>query len=167
MATPTTLPATFVSGNVLTAAQMNALRGAFRILQVVQGTTNTTVTNSTSTQAATLLTATITPSENTNKILVLVSQSGCSKSSGNANNRFTLTLRRGATDISAIAIAALFTGTALTLSGNTINGAYLDSPATTSATTYATFFNNPNNMANVQVQANSENSTIILLEVSA
>jgi hypothetical protein len=33
MATPTNLPATFVAGNVLTAAQQNGLRGAFRVLQ--------------------------------------------------------------------------------------------------------------------------------------
>ena len=35
MATPTTLPATFVSGNVLEALQLNDLRGAFRVLQTV------------------------------------------------------------------------------------------------------------------------------------
>ena len=33
MATPTNLPATQTSGNVLTAAWLNDLRGAFRILQ--------------------------------------------------------------------------------------------------------------------------------------
>ena len=38
MATPTTLPASFTAGQVLTAAQMNDLRGAFRVLQVVQAT---------------------------------------------------------------------------------------------------------------------------------
>jgi hypothetical protein len=38
MAAVTPLPATFVSGDVLTAAQMNDLRGAFRVLQVVSAT---------------------------------------------------------------------------------------------------------------------------------
>ena len=38
MATPTTLPAAFVSGAILTADQMNNLRGAFRVLQVVTST---------------------------------------------------------------------------------------------------------------------------------
>ena len=41
MATPTNLPASFVAGAILTAAQQNDLRGAFRVLQVVQGTTTT------------------------------------------------------------------------------------------------------------------------------
>jgi len=36
MATPTSLPASFTSGQVLTAAQMNNLRGGFRVLQVEQ-----------------------------------------------------------------------------------------------------------------------------------
>jgi hypothetical protein len=50
MATPTNLPATQTTGNVLTAAYMNDLRGAFRVLQVVQGTPVTAeVSNSTST----------------------------------------------------------------------------------------------------------------------
>ena len=46
MATPTTLPATFVAGNVLTAAQMNDLRGAFRVLQIVSTTKTDTFTTS-------------------------------------------------------------------------------------------------------------------------
>jgi hypothetical protein len=44
MAAVTTLPAAFVAGNVLTAAQLNNLRGAFRVLQVVQSITTTAVT---------------------------------------------------------------------------------------------------------------------------
>jgi hypothetical protein len=35
MATPTALPTAFVAADVLTAANMNLLRGAFRVLQVV------------------------------------------------------------------------------------------------------------------------------------
>ena len=36
MATPTALPSTFVANTVLPAADLNLLRGAFRVLQVVQ-----------------------------------------------------------------------------------------------------------------------------------
>ena len=167
MATPTSLPATFVAGDVLTAAQMNNLRGAFRVLQIVQGSTTTPVTNSTNTLASTGLTATITPQATTSKILILVNQSGCSKSVANANNRMALVLYRGASAIQTIAANAFFTGTALTLAGFTLNGAYLDSPATISATTYTTYFSNPNNLADVQVQTYSETSTITLMEISA
>jgi hypothetical protein len=47
MPTPTSLPAAFTVGQVLTAAQMNGLLGGFRILQVVASTTTTNVSNST------------------------------------------------------------------------------------------------------------------------
>jgi len=74
MATPTSLPATFVAGNVLTAAQMNDLRGAFRILQVVSTTkTDTFTTTSTSFTDVTGMSVTITPTATSSKVLVLVS----------------------------------------------------------------------------------------------
>jgi len=166
MATPTNLPAAFSSGAVLTAAQQNALRGAFRILQVVQGTTTTIVSNSTTTYADTTLTATITPQSATSKILVMVSHGSVYKSNGNAFNGVNLRLVRGATVISNFGAGVGYTGTALDLTSS-CSTVYLDSPATTSATTYKTQFAN-NFAANlVQVQVSASLSTITLLEVSA
>jgi hypothetical protein len=167
MATPTTLPATFVAGDILTAAQQNALRGAFRVLQVVSATTSTTVSNSTTTNADTTLTATITPQSNTSKILVLVNQNGGEKSSANALNGLGLNLFRGATDIQLIAQAAGYTGSAVVNRPGTLSSAYLDSPATTSATTYKTMFRNNFASAASSVQVGSEVSTITLMEISA
>ena len=95
MATPTTLPATFVSGAVLTAAQQNDLRGAFRVLQVVTGTTIEPVTNSTTTPEDTTLTQTITPTSTSSKVLVLVNHTECYKSAGNAETSMSLYLFRG------------------------------------------------------------------------
>jgi len=166
MATPTTLPDSFTTGAVLTAAQMNNLRGAFRILQVVFGSTATGVTNSTSTYADTNLTATITPSSTTSKVLVLVEQNGCYKTAGNAENRMQIQLVRGATGLIDSGTLHLYTATTLIQIGS-YAVSYLDSPATTSATTYKTRFLNPNNTAQVQVQAGSATSTIVLMEVSA
>ena len=74
MATPTTLPSSFTAGQVLTAAQMNDLRGAFRVLQVVSSTWTTAAINSTTTYADTGLTATITPSATSSKVLVFFAQ---------------------------------------------------------------------------------------------
>jgi hypothetical protein len=167
MATPTNLPAAQTTGAVLTAAYMNDLRGAFRVLQVVQGTTSTSVSNSTSTFADTGLTATITPQSATNKILVIVAQQGGTKSAANDQNRIALRLMRGATAISSIAGSAGYTNTALQLRIATCTGVYLDSPSTTSATTYKTQFNNVANDASVSFQIDSENSTITLIEISA
>jgi hypothetical protein len=166
MATPTNLPAAFSSGAVLTATQQNALRGAFRILQVVQGTTSTTTSSSTSTYADTTLTATITPQSATSKILVMVSHGTVSKSNGNIFNGVMLRLVRGATTIANFGAYIGFTATAVDNTGS-CSTVYLDSPATTSATTYKTQFANNVAAASVTVQTNASLSTITLLEVSA
>jgi hypothetical protein len=163
MATPTSLPATFVAGDVLTAAQMNNLRGAFRVLQVVSATTSTSASNSTSTYADTNLTASITPSSTTSQILVCVSQGGLLKQTN--NTAMVLQLLRGATVIQKFARWGN-TDSTLTQSGNATT-LYLDSPATTSSTTYKTQFNSTNNSASVTVQWDSVVSTIILMEISA
>ncbi len=165
MATPTSLPATFVAGDVLTAAQMNNLRGAFRVLQVVNATYGTQTASSSSTYADTGLTATITPSSTSSKILVLVNQAGCGKDTG--NTYLKLKLLRGATDIAFFEQYGAFTNNTGFNSIGSCSTSYLDSPATTSATTYKTQFSSNNNVANVFVQTNSSLSTITLMEISA
>jgi len=165
MATPTTLPASFTAGQVLTATQMNALRGAFRILQVVTARTTTAVSSSTGTYADTGLTATITPSSASSKILVYAHHAGSQKTAGNVNNCLNLKLFRGATELSfnnsigaqSAAGDLLFTTSIL----------HMDSPATTSATTYKTTFANFGSAASVTVQIVQIPSTILLMEVSA
>ena len=167
MATPTNLPASQTTGNVLTAAYVNDLRGAFRVLQVVQGTTSTSVTNSTITMASTGLTASITPQSTTSKILVVVNLNGGDKSSANANNAISARVVRGATEITKFAFSAGYTGTALNIRTGTLGTMYLDSPATIAATTYTVEFANITAAASVSVQIGSEMSTITLMEISA
>ena len=167
MATPTNLPAAAVAGDVLTAAYVNSLRGAFRVLQVVQGVVTTENSNSTTTYVDTGLTATITPQSNTSKILVLVSQAACLKGSGDSQNGINLKIVRGATTIQTFAFVGLYTNTALQNRGN-FSTMYLDSPATTAATTYKTQFANFTAAALVTVQAGTvAESTITLMEISA
>jgi hypothetical protein len=48
----------------------------------------------------------------------------------------------------------------------TASTVYLDSPATTSATTYKTQFRNPDNAASISVQKAGTLSTITLMEVT-
>jgi hypothetical protein len=167
MATPTNLPAAEVANTTLPAAFLNDLRGAFRILQVVQGTTSTSVTNATSTYADTGLTATITPQSSSSKILVLVNQVGGDKNVLNTQNAIALRLMRGATQIALIAHSAGYTNSLLNVRVATMSTAYLDSPATTSATTYKTQFNCISNASGVSVQIGGDLSTITLMEVSA
>lgn len=144
MATPTTLPATFVAGNVLTAAQMNDLRGAFRILQVISTTDTATFSASLAQNAETEYTAlatTITPSATSSKILLIAN---VNLSNGPDNPGGTYCLRRGSTNI-AIGDAAGSRAQVTTQSYMVLASAesplatpaiFLDSPATTSATTY-------------------------------
>jgi hypothetical protein len=166
MATPTTLPATFVSGDILTAAQMNNLRGAFRVLQIVTANTTTAASSSTTTYVDSNLTATITPQSTASTILVMVTQS-MQKSAGNATNYAGMKLLRGASVIFTPTVTDLFTGTAMILTG-TSSFYYLDSPATTSATTYKTQIASPNNTASITAQPSSAGySTIVLMEISA
>jgi hypothetical protein len=138
MATPTTLPATFVSGAVLTAAQMNDLRGAFRVLQVVSTTKSDTFsTSSTSFTDVTGLSVSITPSSSSSLVLVLASAT-----MGVQNFLNSLALVRDSTQIFlGDAASNRVRAWAVTNSGNTNDynnfaAVFLDNPATTSATTY-------------------------------
>ena len=166
MATPTTLPATFVSAAVLTAAQMNDLRGAFRVLQVVTGSTTAITTSNTDTFIATNLTATITPSSTSSKILVFVNHPSCNKTSANQNNSLTLVLQRDLVDIKTLCVFGGYTNSTMNFFfGQT--GLFLDSPASVSALTYRTVFSSSLNTAGIIVQANGVESQIVLMEISA
>jgi hypothetical protein len=167
MATPTTLPASFTDGTALPASSLNALRGGFRILQVVQGVTNTPVSSTTTTYVDTGLTATITPQSTSSKILVFVNQVGGDKNSANVANAINLRLNRGATQIALIAHSAGYTGTLLNLRIATLSTSYLDSPATTAATTYKTQFFSNSGVSGCSLQIGGDLSTMILMEVSA
>jgi hypothetical protein len=164
MATPTNLPADFVPGAILTAAQMDDLRGAFRILQVVSGSTTTAVTNSTNTFTDTGLTATITPQATSNRILVIIAQQ-VFKNNANSENRVSVRTMRDATQIATSGGLLLYTALA-SFNQATYSLCLLDNPATTSAITYKTQAMNPNNTAQMQTQPDSSNSTMILMEVS-
>ena len=137
MATPTALPASFSAGDVLTAANMNLLRGAFRILQVVSATkTDAFSTTSTSYVDITGLSVSITPSSTASKILILTGIAV----SADANGRTSVQLKRGATDIAISTGFADTNQTSVAYNNNYLSQfvsiAHLDSPATTSATTY-------------------------------
>lgn len=158
------------TGDVLTVAggvpTWAAPAGGGKVLQVVMGSTSTTMTTSSSTYADTNLTGTITPSLATSKVLILVSQNGCLKFGGTAANGMGLKLLRTSTDIAKMADAGMI------LAGNTANNgdfafstAYLDSPATTSATTYKTQANASGNAVQMILQNGGCLSTIILMEI--
>jgi len=134
-----------------------------KVLQVVTATTSTNVVSSTNVFVDTGLTASITPSSASNKILVLVSQNGTDKRTNVAY--MELKLFRGATLILFPATQHNFTATNMTLTTN-FSFNFLDSPSTTSSTTYKTQFMSSANNAQVGVQHASNTSTIILMEIA-
>lgn len=150
-----------------TAPEWAAPAGGGKVLQMVSATTTTQTANATTTMADTTLTATITPTAATSKILVLVSQNGLLRGSGAATFAVNINLLRGATVISQVMSKGMLSGVAQDFAGFAGGINYVDSPATTSATTYKTQFSNSGTGAEVRVQNNSDMSSIILLEIGA
>ena len=135
------------------------------ILQVVQGNLTTSVSTSSSSFVTTGLSASITPLSTTSKILVMVSSGADNQAS---NGQLTVNLYRGATGLSGNGgFGVLYSGTARVQ--GFVSVVYLDSPSTTSSTTYTLYFastnggtvtfNNPN-------ASTAQTGLITLLEVS-
>jgi hypothetical protein len=140
--------------------------GGGKVLQVVFGSTSTQVSSSSNTFIDTGLSATITPSATTSKVLVFVSHNGSSVSTSSIF--WAGKLFRGGTEIQLIG------DTLLTNDGGAMRGSistkYLDSPSTTSATTYKTQFCTKSNSGTVRAQYaeySGNTSTIILMEIGA
>ena len=99
---------------------------------------------------------------------MLVSQNGVGKNNGDSANGCCIQLLRSSTVLSLITNAG-WTGA---VGHNNVGGisiTYLDSPATTSATTYKTNFKNISNTngAVVQWAGETTQSTITLIEIGA
>jgi hypothetical protein len=156
------------NGQVLTAdsSTSTGLKWAAggKVLQVVQATFATETDNATSTFVDTGLTVNITPSSATSKVLVMVAIPA-KKSSGNANNAISLRLFRGATQL-VEGYQINKTGTAIDFHNQWATN-YLDSPATTSATTYKVQFMCSSNAAQARICEANTIATIIALEIGA
>jgi hypothetical protein len=142
--------------------------GGGKVLQVVNATYSTQVSNTTGTTFAdTGLTASITPSSATSKVLVFVHQTSIAKY--NANIGVQIKLLRGATDLVTFEKLAAYDSSAAA-ADNIVGGSgttYLDSPATTSSTTYKTQFARSSASGEVTVQNSNTTSTITLMEIGA
>ena len=161
MATPTNLPAAVTTGSVGTAAQFNNLRGAFRILQIVSASNATLDASSSTTFADTSLSVSITPQSSSNKILIFAVGTGATTA---AAQGLSYRLNRGAT-VLRTANNILYDGSTGTQGNWTF--LYLDSPATTSATTYKIQFARGVGAGTVYQNPDSNTSDIVVCEVSA
>ena len=146
--------------NQLTDANMSA----GTVIQVVQGVYSTTVSSTSNTYIDTGLTATITPSSTSSKILVTFDQQGVGKVTNNTG--CSLRLMRDTTQIQLPSEYSPYTGTTAEVRGTSVSSRFLDSPNTTSATTYKVQFKSLNNNATALVNDPQGNSNITLMEIA-
>ena len=136
-----TLPA--ASGTMLTTASSGqsipkAALPTGSVLQVVNATFSTAQTTTSTSYQASGLTLSITPTSNTSKILI--SASVPYDTYGGTLNQASLTLYRGATNLITNGFSLLSGGSGLNLQAGSSALSWLDSPATTSSTTYTIYF---------------------------
>jgi hypothetical protein len=167
------------NGQVLTADSSEATGmkwaavSAGKVLQVVSATTTTATTVTGTTLTDTNITASITPSSTSSRILVLVAATVQMYSSGSVNQiGMGMNLLRGSTVVfddnangEGWYITTSYTGYHQLSGLQTIT--HLDSPATTSATTYKIQIKASTGSGTAKTSDNSRTSSIILMEIGA
>lgn len=144
-----TLPAN--TGTLLSTASAGS------VLQVIQGSYNTEFSTTSSTFADTGITASITPTSATSKILVFYSVGYLCQDT----NICGLQLLRGATVLQSTVRAVSQSHSSY------MHNEYLDSPATTSSTTYKIQANKNAGNAFLTCWNSQQPSTITLMEIAA
>lgn len=134
---------TIVDGNLgisypVTAGSTSATQASSsKILQVVSGTLASIVTTTSGSFVTTGLTVSITPSSTSSRIYVSVSSNCDTSSTGALGTQASFTIYRNSSNLYAGGMTQVYS------SGRVIAPlcmTYLDSPATTSATTYTAYF---------------------------
>ena len=136
-----------------------------KVLQVVQAETSTQVSTSSSTFTATGMTASITPSSTSSKILACFQVNGVYKDGSNQTG-VGIRVKRGGSEIKVLSVRAAGDSTDIESVG-TVGADILDSPNTTSATTYDVDFKATSNVATAYVQVYGVTSSIVLMEIQA
>ena len=153
------------SGTLLSNASTTGFP-AGSVLQVVQGSLPTSVSTSSASLVSTGLAATITPSSATSKILVLVASNADNII---ANRQLLTTVYRNATSLLTSGSTSVYAESGRIIAP--IAFTVLDSPSTTSATTYTVYFSSSNIAGSVTFNQASGGgpvtATITLMEIAA
>ena len=159
----------FVNAAKLASGAARANFGAGAVLQIVQSTLTAWTTTTNTSAVATGLAATITPASSSNKILIQITGASFYNASS-ANNIFLLLYKNG----SFVAYLDWDLMSSIAYNGAGAAYSYLDSPATTSATTYQLYWASNtgatigiNNYAGAGTNNNRSMSSIILTEIAA
>ena len=134
------------------------------VLQVVNATYSTQVTTTSGTFVTTGLTASITPTSSTSKIFVIANMPMAQPTGG---QNVQITLFRNGSNISPNTYLGALQGSGATYGSACI--ALLDSPATTSSTTYAVYGNcsSGNTAYFNSIPTGSSSSVMTLMEIAA
>jgi hypothetical protein len=165
------------NGQVLTAdsAAATGLKwataaGGGKVLQVVYSSYNTEVTIASTSLATTGLTGTITPSSASSKVLILVASQVQFYKLSNIQGA-KMDLQRGGTTVLDLPHVSYgqFNGSTSSVATHTTPINYLDSPATTSATTYTVraAARSTADSGQIFAQTGPSPSTMILIEIGA
>jgi hypothetical protein len=137
-----------------------------KVLQVINATYSTATSTTSTTWVTTGLSASITPSSSSNKVLITFSNP---LSSPTANDATAATIFRGTTSGTNLGASGLGFGVAQGPGGanerSIVSATYLDSPTTTSAQTYTIAFRVESNTG--IAQAGNTTATLTLMEIAA
>lgn len=150
-----TLPA--ATGNILTSATTTGFP-AGSVLQVVQGTIASGTTTTSTSFVDTGLTVSITPSSSSSKIMVIAC---CTNVLNDGSNKIEFQLLRGAS------VLQLSVWGANVRTDGAVPFSYLDSPATTSSTTYKVQFRTQNAATTAYISNSNNISSIVAMEIAA
>ena len=167
----TSIPAANIVG--LATAGFNRSGGFGKILQVVQNSYSTQATLNSTSYVDTGLTATITPSSTSSKVLIYGFLSFTTSHFASPYNvyGFGCNIVRGSTEIKAGDTGQYYQAVADSDISYTVFNQphvpiFLDSPNTTSATTYKIQAKESDINANLTINASSQTSELILMEVA-
>ncbi len=146
-----------------TAATDAAAFGQVKVLQVVTATSTTVATTTSATYAATSLTATITPTSASNRILIIAT--GTLKSSAIATDNAYATLFRAGSNILGASGGATISSNGVFNIEVPASLSFVDSPATTSSTTYAVAIKSDGGGSTVSWGITNLTQSITLIEI--
>ena len=155
------------AGGTPTAADLG-IGGTGKVLQVVEASTYTRVSTTSSSQTDTGISATITPSSTSSKILI---QACTTLGTSAANTYISCRFYRGSTDLGYLSDLLAYDSSSGPITEQ-VNFCQLDSPNTTSATTYKLTFGNQGGSGTAFANTDAGSATehgrgqIILMEIA-
>lgn len=143
--------------------KLNALPG--KVLKISSMTTNTQVNSATSTPISTGVSIAYTPVSSTSKIIILASVNGVGKSSASTGTAAQFYFYKNSTNLQTIGVSTTYefpnghVGTGISLN-------YVETSGSTTARTYAVYFNQQYAGGTINVQRDSAGSSMTIIEVS-